>query len=468
MTGFTMTIDGEGVGGSEWFRVINPALEEPFDYAPDCSRDELDLAMESAASAFDGWRRDEEARRNGLLAAAAEVEHAVDELSRLLTDEQGKPLHAARQEVLSVAACLRWFGTLRVEPETVPDEHAVVQVFRRPLGVVAAITPWNYPLILASYKVAPALLAGNTVVLKPSPFTPLSTLRMGELLRTVVPPGVLNVVSGGDELGRWMTEHPTPRKVSFTGSVPTGKRVAVACGSDLKRCTLELGGNDPAIVLDDVEVSTMVDRLFWGAFTNTGQICAAIKRLYVPERLYEEVVEALAEKARSVTVGDGADEGTELGPINNRPQFERVCDLVDDALRAGGRAAVGGGPLDRPGYFFAPTILTDVSEGVRVVDEEQFGPALPVMPYRDVHDAVVRSNATQYGLSASVWGSDVARAAEVASEIEAGTVWLNAHLVFGPHLPFAGAKWSGIGVENGTLGYHEFTSLQVIHRARDH
>jgi acyl-CoA reductase-like NAD-dependent aldehyde dehydrogenase len=339
-------------------------------------------------------------------------------------------------------------------------------VVGRPLGVVAAITPWNFPLNLAFWKIAPALRAGNTMVLKPSPFTPLTTLRTGELLRAVLPPGVLNIVSGSDELGAWMTSHPVPRKISFTGSIETGKKVAAAAAPDLKRVTLELGGNDPAIVLDDADPAAVADGIFGGAFANNGQICSAIKRVYVPERLYDEVVEALAVRARAVTVGDGSDGTSKLGPINNAPQFERVKELVADALAHGAHAASGGKAMDRPGYFFEPTVLSGLSDGVRIVDEEQFGPALPVISYRDLDDAVDRANGTHFGLSGSVWGTDTDRATEVAGRLEAGTAWVNVHLALGPQFPFGGFKWSGIGVENGPWGLAEFTDIQTVYRSR--
>jgi len=321
------------------------------------------------------------------------------------------------------------------------------------------------PLALAVWKVAPALLAGNTVVLKPSPFTPLTTLRLGELLRDVLPPGVLNVVSGGDELGAWMTSHPVPRKISFTGSIETGKLVAAAAAPDLKRVTLELGGNDPAILLDDADPATVAPALFWGAFANCGQICVAIKRVYVPEKLHEPMVEALAEVARSAKVGNGLEDGTQLGPLNNAPQHERVAELVGDAVGRGARVATGGRAIDGGGYFYEPTILTDLPEGASIVDEEQFGPALPVVPYRDLDEAVARANDTHYGLGASVWSADPDRGGEVARRLECGTAWVNAHMLLPPHQPFGGAKWSGIGVENGPWGLLGFTEIQVIHTA---
>jgi len=332
--------------------------------------------------------------------------------------------------------------------------------------VVAGITPWNYPLVLAFWKIAPALLAGNTIVVKPSPFTPLTTLRLGELLRDVVPPGVLNIVSGSDQLGAWMTTHPVPRKISFTGSIETGKKVALAAAADLKRVTLELGGNDPAIVLDDAEPAVVARGIFAGAFQNNGQVCSAVKRVYVPERLYGEVVAALVEEARAAKVGEGTEPGVTLGPINNKPQLDRVAELVADALSHGAKAATGGAPLDGPGYFFQPTILTDLMDGTRIVDEEQFGPALPVVAYRDLDDAVERANATHFGLSGSVWGADADRATEVAGRLECGTAWVNTHLALAPQQPFGGFKWSGIGVENGPWGLAEFSEVQAVHRAR--
>jgi len=304
------------------------------------------------------------------------------------------------------------------------------------------------------------------VVLKPSPFTPLATLKMGELLASQLPPGVVNVVSGGDELGAWMTSHPTVRKISFTGSVATGRAIAAAAAPDLKRITLELGGNDAAIVLDDADPAVIARDMFWGAFINCGQICAGIKRVYVPDALHDDLVEALAERARKVRVGEGTRKGVQIGPINNRPQYERIKELVNDSLAAGGRAVAGGKPMDGDGYFFEPTILTGVSDGMRIVDEEQFGPALPIIPYRDLDDAIERANATQYGLCGSVWGSNLDRATEVSSRLECGTAYINAHLAIAPHLPFGGTKWSGIGVENGHWGLDEFTNLQVLYRSR--
>lgn len=393
--------------------------------------------------------------------------NSINDIAPLLTSEQGKPVANAAGEVFAAGLWCQYFANLETPNEVIQDDQdALVKVVRRPLGVVAAITPWNFPLTLAFWKIAPALLAGNTVVIKPSPFTPLATLKVVELLQEVLPSGVLNAVSGGDELGAWMTSHPVPRKVSFTGSIETGKKVAQSAAPDLKRVTLELGGNDPAIVLDDADPQLVAKAIFGGAFNNNGQVCSAIKRVYVPESLYGDVVDALAGYASSIKVGNGLDPDSKLGPINNAPQFSRVKELVADALSHGATAVTGGHAMDRPGYFFEPTILTGVDEGSRIVAEEQFGPALPVMVYQSIDDAIERANATNFGLSGSVWSADPDRAAVVANQLDCGTAWINTHLALGPGQPFGGHKWSGIGVENGPWGLSEFTEVQAVYQSR--
>ena len=463
----TLTIDGAAAAAEATFGVINPATGEIFEQAPECTRGQLDAAMQAATDAFKDWRRDEPARRALLGACAEAIGRHADELAQLLTREQGKPLAKASGEIAGAAKWCTYTARLEMPVEVAIDNDRVrVEVRRRPHGVVAAITPWNYPVSLAVWKIAPALLAGNTIVLKPSPFTPLATLRLGEILRDVLPPGVLNVVSGGDALGAWMTAHPAVRKISFTGSVATGKLVAAAAAPDLKRVTLELGGNDPAIVLSDVDVGRVAKRLFWGAFENSGQVCSAIKRVYVPESLYGPMLTELGELARGVQVGDGLEADSQMGPLNNLPQFERVQELVEDAKQSGAKVVAGGQRLGDRGYFYAPTIVGELQDGVRLVDEEQFGPALPVVSYTDLDDAIERANATHFGLSGSVWSSDTARAEAVAGQLECGTAWVNQHLNVLPHAPFGGAKWSGIGVENGPWGLLGFTEIQTINVAK--
>ncbi|MCW2882150.1 MAG: aldehyde dehydrogenase [Sphaerisporangium sp.] len=461
---YTMTIGGARVETKQQFDVVNPATGSVFATAPAAAADDIERAMLAADEAFATWKRDEETRRKAMHAAADAVEAATTELAALVTAEQGKPLSDAAMEVRQAVLWLRYYADVEMPVEVVRDDATgYAEVYRRPLGVVAAITPWNFPLTLAMWKIAPALRAGNTLVVKPSPFTPLATLALGEVLRPVLPPGVLNVVTGPDPLGSVLTSHRLVRKISFTGSTETGKHVAAAAAHDLKRVTLELGGNDPAIILPDVDVSAIAQRLFFSAFMNNGQVCLAVKRVYAHASIHDELVDALAAIARAVKVDGGTVEGTILGPVNNQPQLTRVKSLVDDAVRKGARVAAGGSAIDRPGYFYHPTILADVSDGVAIVDEEQFGPALPVIRYRDVQDAVARANNSKFGLTASVWSADPAEAARIAPDLNAGQVAINVH-GFGvrPDLPFGGHKWSGIGVENGYWGLHAYTETQVI------
>lgn len=467
MTELTMTIGGEPASLGESFGVINPATGSPFMEAPECSRDQLDQAMDAASAAFKKWRTDEGARRECLAKCAEAVGANMDELAELVTLEQGKPLDKAKEEIMGAVAWLQVTGGYEIPVDVVQDDDACrIEIRRKPLGVVGAITPWNFPVILAVWKIAPALLTGNTMVLKPSPFTPLATLKLGEILRSALPPGVLNVVSGGNELGAWITEHPAVSKISFTGSVATGKKVMQAAAADLKRVTLELGGNDAAIVLADNDPESVAEKIFWGAFANSGQICSAIKRVYVDRSIYEPTLKAIAERAKQVKVGNGMDEGVELGPVNNLPQFERVCELVDDAKKTGARVMAGGDRLGDEGYFFQPTVLSDVDDNTRIVAEEQFGPALPVLPFDEVDEVIERANATKFGLSGSVWSRNVEHATEVVSQLECGTAWVNQHLAILPTVPFGGFKWSGIGRENGPQGLLNFTEIQTVNIAK--
>ncbi|MBK3545094.1 aldehyde dehydrogenase family protein [Streptomyces sp. MBT60] len=449
----------------ELFAVLDPATGEAFDEAPDQRAQELDEAVRQAHEAWRSWRSDPGARAAALLASADAVEAAGPELAPLLTREQGKPLTESYAEIARTAARLRWFAAAAPEPRTIQDGRAVHSEIRwRSLGPVAAIVPWNFPLQLASAKFAPALAAGNTVVLKPSPFTPLATRLLGSVLSAALPEGVLTVLTGREPLGALLASHPGIRHVTFTGSVPTGRAVAAGAASGLARVTLELGGNDAAILLDDVDVERIADRLFWAAFRNCGQVCMAVKRIYAPARLHDRVVEALAARAKAVVVGAGLDEGTELGPLNNAAQLARVERYTARALADGARAAAGGHRLDRPGWFHAPTVLTDVPPDSPVVTEEQFGPVLPVLPYGGVDEAVDAANATRFGLGGSVWGTDLDRAEAVAGQLECGTAWINHHAELSLAQPFAGVKESGVGVAGGPWGLYGNLSPFVVHR----
>jgi len=460
----TMTIDGEAVDGHGGIDVINPSTGAPFAQMPAATSGQIDAAFAAADRAFTDWSADEARRRKTLLAMADAVEAATEDIVPILTAEQGKPLHEARREVRGAVLRLRYCGDLDIEPQVLRDDaEAQVLAVRRPLGPTAAIAPFNFPVNIGMAKVAASLRAGNTVVLKPSPYTPLSTLRIGEIVRDIVPAGVLNIVSGDDGLGPMMTTHPLARVITFTGSTGVGRLIAAAALPDFKRVSLEMGGNDPAIVLDDVDVEEVAGQLFRRAFNNNGQACVAVKRVYVPKALRPAMVDALADRARSAKVGDGFLPGIELGPLNNLMQRDRVVRLVDDAVAKGATAAAGGHRIDGPGYFYEPTILYGLSDGVEVVDEEQFGPVLPVVEYDDIEDALQRANSGKYGLGGSVWGGDLDRAAAVARRLETGMAWVNTHTALAADFPFGGTKWSGVGVEGGRWAVEGVTDLQLIY-----
>jgi acyl-CoA reductase-like NAD-dependent aldehyde dehydrogenase len=342
------------------------------------------------------------------------------------------------------------------------DAQRRIELRYRPLGVVGIITPWNAPINLAAGPLVSALYTGNTVILKPSPYTPLTTLKLGELLQQILPAGVLNVLAGGDELGAWMTEHPGIDKISFTGSVATGKRVMASAAGTLKRLTLELGGNDAAIVLDDVDPNSIAPKLLFAAFVNCGQVCMAIKRIYVHEKIYDELCAALAAEARKMKVGDGLDAQTQMGPIQNRAQYERVVGLLADSKRRGARILAGGIVPEGPGYFVTPTVVADIADDSPLVREEQFGPIVPVMRFADVEEALRRANDTRYGLSGSVWSGDPERAAAVAARLEVGTAWVNQHRTTSATVPFGGAKESGIGRQYSVLGLKAYMEPRVL------
>lgn len=461
---YTLTINGQGVAGAGSFDVLNPANEQVIAQAPDASREQLDQAVDAARAAFPAWAATPIAERKAKVQALAGAIFAnAEDLLRLLTTEQGKPHADARNDVLGGAMWLQGAASLDL-PETVNEDSDVRRSITRhvPIGVVGAISPWNFPVLLAMFKLGPALVAGNTVILKPSPFTPLTTLKIGEIARDIFPPGVLNVVSGGDSLGPWMTSHPGIDKISFTGSTQTGRKVMESASSSLKRITLELGGNDAAIVLPDVDVEKVAEELFWAAFRNTGQICIASKRMYVHKDVYDRLKTAIADYAATVKMGDGAEQGTQLGPIQNRQQYQRVLDLIQDARDKGYSFLTGGETSNAPGYFVPITILDNPPEDARIVQEEQFGPVLPLLKVDSVEEAIARANASEYGLGGSVWSADAEAALKVGEQLQTGTVWINETQHLTPLVSFAGHKQSGLGVENGVEGLLEYTNAQTI------
>ncbi len=460
----TMTIDGKAVTSAATINAVNPATEQVVGTAPDCSREQLDQAVAAARHAFSAWsatplneRRAVLGRMAGVLAANAAT------LGELLSQEQGKPLAKAQEEVLISAHWCAEVAKLPLEPDTLADTpDSLVQVHRVPIGVVGAIVPWNFPVALAFFKIAPALLAGNTMVLKPSPLTPLTALKFGELLRDALPSGVFNVVSGGDALGPWMTAHPGIDKISFTGSTATGRKVMESGAATLKRLTLELGGNDAAIVLPDVDVDAVAPLIFWGAFANSAQFCLAIKRLYIHDAVYDRLSQALAKLAGSVKLGAATEAGVELGPVQNKAQFERLKGLLADCKAQGLRLLAGGEVAQQPGYFFPVTLVDNPPESSRIVQEEPFGPILPLLRFTDIDDAVARANASPYGLGASVWTADEAQGLAIGRRLQAGTVWVNEIHTISPIKPMAGHKQSGLGVEQGEDGLLEYTLPQTV------
>ena len=460
---FRMLIDGELVDGAGSFDVINPATAESFAQCPKADAALIDRAVAAAKRAFPAWAATAIAKRAALVSTLADrLEARAGEFASLLTSEQGKPLDQAMFEVMGSVFTLRAFAAMRIEPTTLRDEGGnTVTEHRTPLGVVAAITPWNFPIILVMNKMGPALVTGNTMVIKPAPTTPLTTLLLGEICAEVLPAGVVNVVCDQNDLGHLLTGHKDVAKIAFTGSTATGKKVMAAAAEGVKRVTLELGGNDAAIVLDDVDARSVARKVYGGAMANAGQICVAIKRAYVPDAMYDEFCDELAKLAREAIVDDGSKQGTTVGPIQNRMQFDKVKALLDDA-KARGTVIAGGEPMDRPGYFIPPTIVRDLDDDALLVREEQFGPVLPVLKYTDIDDVIARANDSDMGLGGTVWGKDVARATAVAKRIDTGTVWVNQYLAIDANIPFRGTKQSGLGGELGEAGLHEYTQAHII------
>lgn len=466
MLDYSMTIGGRKVAGQERFAVINPATGAVVGHAPNASAEDLNRAVAAAKSAYPSWSALPDAQRQAACAALAGKlgEHA-EEIARLLTQEQGKPLGGlgSRYEMGGAQVWAGYTSSLSMPVKVLQDDNTGrVELHRKSLGVVASITPWNWPVMIAIWHIVPALRAGNTVVIKPSPHTPLSTLRTVEVLNTILPPGVLNVVTSDDKLaniGAAMAAHPDIRKIVFTGSCATGEKVMATAARTMKRLTLELGGNDAGIVLADSDPADIAEGLFWGAFINNGQTCAAMKRLYVHDSIHDAVCDALVAYGRNVPMGNGLDEASVLGPVNNKAQFDKVSHLVADGARQG-RVLLGGAADE--GLFFPVTLIADLPADAPLIVEEQFGPALPIIRFSDVDEAIAAANASENGLGGSVWSKDVEKAKSIAMQMECGSVWINKHGAIQPNAPFGGVKRSGIGVEFGEEGLHENTDLQTI------
>lgn len=468
---YNLIIDGERVQVDQSFPVINPATEEVVAECPLATEADLNRAVEAAKKAFKSWSQTTWPERQDALMKVADIlEQHSEELAKILTEEQGKPMAVMGGSLFEMEGAVAWTratASMELPVEVLQDdEQAYIELHRKPLGVIGSITPWNYPVMIAIWHIVPAILTGNTVVLKPSPMTPLASIRMAELVNKVLPAGVLNIVTDQDELGPLMSAHPDINKIVFTGSSPTGKHIMRSAAGNLKRLTLELGGNDAAIVLPDVDPAEVAPKLFGMAFINSGQVCAAIKRLYIHEDVYEAITNQMAAMASAVTVGNGLEDGVDFGPVQNQKQFELICDLAKSAKADGGKFLSGGEPLEGKGYFFPLTIVEGLNNGSRLVDEEPFGPILPVIKFKDVGEVVERANDNPNGLGGSVWSNNLELAANIASQMECGTVWINGHAMVQPNMPFGGVKDSGIGVGFGIEGLKEFTSIQAINIAK--
>ena len=466
MNEMNFTVGGAPVDVADRFTVINPSTGDAAGTAPNAGLEELDRAVAAAAAAFPEWAAKSDAeRQEACRAVTAKLQENAEELARLITLEQGKPLNGlgSRWEMGGAAAWAGYTAELSLPEKVLQDnDEGRVTLRRKPLGVVGSITPWNFPVMIAVWHILPALRTGNTVVIKPSPLTPLATLRAVEIMNEVLPKGVVTCITSDDRkanIGAAMAAHPKIRKIVFTGSCGTGQKIMATASDTMKRLTLEMGGNDAGIVLPDVDPEAIAEGLFWGAFINNGQTCAAMKRLYVHADVHDAVCEALVAFASNIPVGDGLDETSILGPVQNEAQFDKLSNLVSRAA-AKGKVLLGGKPGE--GLFFPPTLIAGLDNGDALVDEEQFGPALAIIRCESVEEMLEKANASPYGLGGSVWSSDISAARELAARMDCGSVWINKHGAIQPNAPFGGVKSSGLGVEFGEEGLAEYTDIQVI------
>ena len=458
-----LLIDGVLTDGASTIDVIDPTTGRAFAQAPRASKAQAGKAIAAAKRAQKGWEAlGYEGRRPYLERFAEAMAANTDRIAETLTRERGGPIADCRFEVGRAMAAIAHFAGQRLEDHVLREnanERIIEQRYAQ--GVVVAIMPWNRPMTLLSFKLGPALITGNTVIAKPAPSTPLSTLMLGELAADIFPAGVFQTLVDANDLGPLLTSDPDVAHVSFTGSTPTGKKVLGSAAETLKRFTLELGGNDAAIVLDDVDIEWVADKIFAAAFINAGQVCYATKRVYAPRALAQSLAQALAKRADAAVLGDGLDPATTMGPLQNRMQYEKVLEFIESARAEGGTFLTGGEPTGS-GYFIRPAIVTGLPNSARLVQEEQFGPVLPIQVYDQVDEAIAQANASDFGLGGTIWGADIDRAVKVACQIETGTIWVNQHMALPLDVPFGGAKESGIGLQNGIEGMEDFTQRRVL------
>lgn len=463
MSQYKMLVAGQLVEGTSTLDVINPATGDTFTSVPRASKEDVMIAVAAAKEAQLLWKHVPEEERRAVVNKIADAIAAnAEELAKAVTLEQGKVLDFARMEVQFAEAFCRSLAShefpVKILEET---ETTRVEEHRTPLGVVAGIIPWNFPLLIAAYKLSPALVTGNAIILKPAPTTPVSTLILGRIIADIVPKGLVSVIVDNNDLGPTLTSHPDIAKISFTGSTPTGKAIMKSAADTMKRLTLELGGNDAAIVLDDADPKTIAPGIFGSAFINSGQVCIALKRLYVHESIYDELCDEIATLANNAVVGNGMDEGVQFGPVQNKAQYEKVLSYIA-AGKAEGTVIAGGEAPDQPGYVIPLTVIKDLKDGCILVDEEPFGPVLPIVKYSNLDDVIASANNSKMGLGGSVWSSNIERASQVAARLDTGTVWINQHCAFGPQIHMAPAKESGVGAEWGKEGVKEFTACKII------
>lgn len=468
------------IGGREnssaddrWIPVVNPANGEEIDRVPEGTIYEVEAAVQAAESSMRSWSAKTPRERGEILhRGAAVVRERRHDLARLLTSEQGKPVRDAIDEVRGFANILEFFagisGSMQGDFIRLGKSGDCI-VSYEPVGICGAIIPWNMPVIIMGWKIAPALVAGNALVFKPASQAPLTCLTIARVLEEAgLPPGLLNVVTGSGEIvGEAIVRHPAIRKISFTGDIETGQRISELAASQLKEIHLELGGSDPMVVWKDADLQKAVDGAIRGRFYNAGQTCTAVKRLYVHQEIADQFISLLTRKVETIRVGNGSDPGVDMGPLSGNVQLERIVSLVGKIRDQNqGRIIAGGSRLTGPGfdrgYFYKPTVVTDVAPGSPLLNEEVFGPVLPVAPVMDLESAIALANSTRFGLGASIWTRDISVVKEFFSGVQAGVIWVNRHLTLPPEVPFGGTKSSGIGRENGLQAYRSFSRTKSV------
>ncbi|SLM36819.1 aldehyde dehydrogenase [Lasallia pustulata] len=468
-TSFSNIVNGKPRGSKSQYHGVSPATKEELWPVPIATEQDVEDAVEAAAAAFPAWKNTPFDKRCELVGKLSDLfMHYEQEFTELLMAETGKPKRFANGEVKSGEDWFQHHVALKLPEERIEDDDKVITTKYVPLGIVGAIVAWNFPLALAVGKIAPALVTGNCIIVKPSPFTPYTALKLVEIVQSILPPGVVQALGGDEKLGPWIVSHPGIQKISFTGSIATGKKIMAEAAKTLKRVTLELGGNDASIICADVDIEKVAPQVAFGAFANSGQVCVATKRIYIHESIYEPFVKAMVKFTASLKVGTSEEEGVMLGPIQNQMQYEKVTQFFEDSKKNGYKFAAGPDVVESSkGFFIQPTIIDNPPNDSRIITEEPFGPIVPCQPWTSEPEVIARANATNTGLGACVWSKDVARAVRIAAQLEAGSVFVNSSEKPVPQAVFGGHKESGIGGEWGSTGLLAFCNAQVLHVYKD-